>query len=134
MARSDADFTTGSTGSTRVARTALRVKPRPMLANLCQRTARHAVCAELPGIGKVAGKWSGRWESNPRLKLGKLGYYHYTTPATRSILVRAPGFVHPFSRSSLLIDRYGANRYCPGNESGVTTPRNPFCQSAQIPD
>jgi hypothetical protein len=32
----------------------------------------------LPG---VAGEWSGRWESNPRLKLGKLGYYHYTTPA-----------------------------------------------------
>ncbi len=29
-------------------------------------------------------KWSGRWESNPRLKLGKLGYYHYTTPASRS--------------------------------------------------
>ena len=28
-------------------------------------------------------KWSGRWESNPRLKLGKLGYYHYTTPACR---------------------------------------------------
>jgi hypothetical protein len=27
-------------------------------------------------------KWSGRWESNPRLKLGKLGYYHYTTPAS----------------------------------------------------
>jgi hypothetical protein len=27
--------------------------------------------------------WSGRWESNPRLKLGKLGYYHYTTPAYR---------------------------------------------------
>src|ERR1700723_295315 len=26
-------------------------------------------------------EWSGRWESNPRLKLGKLGYYHYTTPA-----------------------------------------------------
>ena len=32
-------------------------------------------------------KWSGRWESNPRLKLGKLGYYHYTTPALRPILV-----------------------------------------------
>ena len=32
-------------------------------------------------------KWSGRWESNPRLKLGKLGYYHYTTPAPISILV-----------------------------------------------
>ena len=33
-------------------------------------------------LGSV-GEWSGRWESNPRLKLGKLGYYHYTTPATR---------------------------------------------------
>ena len=32
-------------------------------------------------------KWSGRWESNPRLKLGKLGYYHYTTPALLPILV-----------------------------------------------
>jgi hypothetical protein len=39
-------------------------------------------------VGKTPGvinlcemKWSGRWESNPRLKLGKLGYYHYTTPA-----------------------------------------------------
>ena len=32
-------------------------------------------------------KWSGRWESNPRLKLGKLGYYHYTTPARGLILV-----------------------------------------------
>jgi hypothetical protein len=31
---------------------------------------------------RLAGKWSGRWESNPRLKLGKLGYYHYTTPAS----------------------------------------------------
>jgi hypothetical protein len=25
--------------------------------------------------------WSGRWESNPRPKLGKLLYYHCTTPA-----------------------------------------------------
>ena len=32
-------------------------------------------------------EWSGRWESNPRLKLGKLGYYHYTTPASKFILV-----------------------------------------------
>src|SRR6266404_7383378 len=30
----------------------------------------------------LAQEWSGRWESNPRLKLGKLGYYHYTTPAS----------------------------------------------------
>jgi hypothetical protein len=36
-------------------------------------------------------KWSGRWESNPRLKLGKLGYYHYTTPAWRQILVALQG-------------------------------------------
>jgi hypothetical protein len=33
-------------------------------------------------------KWSGRWESNPRLKLGKLGYYHYTTPASGSDSMR----------------------------------------------
>ena len=26
-------------------------------------------------------EWSGRWESNPHLKLGKLPYYHYTTAA-----------------------------------------------------
>jgi hypothetical protein len=38
-------------------------------------------------LASDSGKWSGRWESNPRLKLGKLGYYHYTTPATRPILV-----------------------------------------------
>jgi hypothetical protein len=42
-----------------------------------------ASCPELP---EVIFEWSGRWESNPRLKLGKLGYYHYTTPARRSIL------------------------------------------------
>src|SRR5882724_2623414 len=28
-----------------------------------------------------AGSWSGRWESNPRPKLGKLLYCHCTTPA-----------------------------------------------------
>jgi hypothetical protein len=33
-------------------------------------------------------EWSGRWESNPRLKLGKLGYYHYTTPASGSDSMR----------------------------------------------
>ena len=27
------------------------------------------------------GSWSGRWESNPRPKLGKLLYFHCTTPA-----------------------------------------------------
>jgi hypothetical protein len=31
-----------------------------------------------------ADLWSGRWESNPRPKLGKLLYCHCTTPAHRS--------------------------------------------------
>ena len=31
--------------------------------------------------------WSGRWESNPRPKLGKLLYCHYTTPARFSSLL-----------------------------------------------
>ena len=25
--------------------------------------------------------WSGRWESNPRIQLGRLVFYHWTTPA-----------------------------------------------------
>ena len=32
--------------------------------------------------------WSGRWESNPRHQLGKLRYYHYTTPAREPGIVR----------------------------------------------
>src|ERR1700722_14964426 len=32
--------------------------------------------------------WSGRWESNPRPKLGKLLYCHCTTPALRSLYLR----------------------------------------------
>src|ERR1700676_2759022 len=34
-----------------------------------------------------AGSWSGRWESNPRPKLGKLLYCHCTTPALLSSVV-----------------------------------------------
>ena len=30
---------------------------------------------------KLKGKWSGRGDSNPRLQLGKLSYYPYTTAA-----------------------------------------------------
>src|ERR1700751_3167686 len=33
------------------------------------------------------GIWSGRWESNPRPKLGKLLYCHCTTPAHSSSLL-----------------------------------------------
>ena len=31
--------------------------------------------------------WCGRGESNPALKLGKLTYYRYTTPAESFILL-----------------------------------------------
>ena len=34
----------------------------------------------LPGIC-YSGNWSGIRESNPRLDLGKVAYYHYTNPA-----------------------------------------------------
>src|ERR1700728_2101219 len=40
---------------------------------------------------RLAGEWGGRWESSTRLKLGKLGYYHYTTPAPATILVAFAG-------------------------------------------
>src|SRR5579863_6088095 len=36
------------------------------------------LCSRLPLSAADLVEWSGRWESNPRLKLGKLGYYHYT--------------------------------------------------------
>jgi hypothetical protein len=38
---------------------------------------------ELVARGKI--KWSGMRESNPRLDLGKVAYYHYTNPAEHSI-------------------------------------------------
>ena len=48
--------------------------------------------------------WSGRWESNPRHKLGKLGYYHYTTPAEVAILCA------PALRFNLLL-RHGGHSW-----------------------
>jgi hypothetical protein len=37
------------------------------------------------------GEWSGRWDSNPRLDLGKVPYYPYTTTARNTkILARRP--------------------------------------------
>jgi hypothetical protein len=32
-------------------------------------------------ISRNTAKWSGIRESNPRLDLGKVAYYHYTNPA-----------------------------------------------------
>ena len=41
-----------------------------------------SICAGITLAGQNAGReWSGRWESNPRPKLGKLLYCHCTTPA-----------------------------------------------------
>ena len=57
-------------------------------------------------------EWSGRWESNPRLKLGKLGYYHYTTPALQADSSRVPT-----GDANKLIDRCrhpAAEEFAPG--------------------
>jgi hypothetical protein len=47
--------------------------------------------------------WSGRWESNPRPKLGKLLYCHCTTPALVSILLI---IIHNRPRRSLSSYQY----------------------------
>ena len=40
--------------------------------------------------------WSGRWELNPRLNLGRVVYYHCTTPANSSFyLCYGTGVVKP---------------------------------------
>src|SRR5674476_414143 len=41
--------------------------------------------------GDFADFWSGRWESNPRPKLGKLLYCHCTTPALDLTLANLRG-------------------------------------------
>jgi hypothetical protein len=38
--------------------------------------------------------WCGRGESNPALKLGKLTYYRYTTPAGNYLYLAS----HPFAK------------------------------------
>src|ERR1700723_4460520 len=65
-------------------------------------------------------EWSGRWESNPRLKLGKLGYYHYTTPARAAILVAFGGIkqIHPTDsgkapRTDTLSSNFATSEQCP---------------------
>ena len=44
----------------------------------------YRLCIPSPGIydTSLPQIWSGRWESNPPLNLGKVAYYHYTTPAS----------------------------------------------------
>ena len=36
---------------------------------------------QLPGTSAFASVQSGWWESNPRIQLGRLVFYHWTTPA-----------------------------------------------------
>jgi hypothetical protein len=48
-----------------------RVQPRPELDSV------EVVSGFGPALPTASTKlWSGRWESNPRLKLGKLSFYH----------------------------------------------------------
>ena len=37
-------------------------------------------------------EWSGRWDSNPRLDLGKVPYYPYTTAAQINETLTRPRF------------------------------------------
>src|SRR5450759_5941877 len=62
-------------------------------------------------LGKFK-RWSGRWESNPRLKLGKLGYYHYTTPALRPILFGLSGVGKSVNQANEVLRRW-AMAPCP---------------------
>ncbi len=71
--------------------TRLRVKPEPVGQRLPTSRVTRGWKPSRLALASDGGKWSGRWESNPRLKLGKLGYYHYTTPAARLILVGITG-------------------------------------------
>src|SRR6266850_2915153 len=50
-----------------------------LLAQKCNLCLRYDLLPMCPG--RTQGLWSGRWESNPRPKLGKLLYCHCTTPA-----------------------------------------------------
>ena len=43
-------------------------------------------------------KWSGWWELNPRDQLGRLGFYHWTTPAVRQRLYTLPKFLSEVKR------------------------------------
>jgi hypothetical protein len=62
--------------------------------------------------GKKAGRWSGRGDSNPRLQLGKLPYYPYTTAALTFVFIAQPlrGNKRRASRSRAR-DRGGASHF-----------------------
>ena len=63
---------------------------------------------------EIQEKWSGRWDSNPRLDLGKVPYYPYTTTALEqenfitSFARRQDGIApHNYARVALEIDISG---------------------------
>lgn len=41
-------------------------------------------------------EWSGRWDSNPRLDLGKVPYYPYTTAARNTKTLARQPFIDKF--------------------------------------
>src|SRR6516165_10039685 len=59
--------------------------PRYLLPDSLENLPRRSYIARR--LRKCFRIWSGRWESNPRPKLGKLLYCHYTTPAALSNLL-----------------------------------------------
>ena len=61
-------------GCTRTAKTR---PPPPFSVISIKRRCKKAI----PQLCETCLNWSGRWESNPRPKLGKLLYCHCTTPA-----------------------------------------------------
>jgi hypothetical protein len=69
---------------------------RRAVNTLAEKIERHTVIELVPSAESVPSSlyvicllnlWSGRWESNPRPKLGKLLYCHCTTPAHSSSLL-----------------------------------------------
>ena len=64
-------------------------------------------------------KWSGRWESNPRLKLGKLGYYHYTTPAQVGFYAPHRGQRKSFGRAAPHHSKTHRAGGCRAGEAGI---------------
>jgi len=82
--------------------------------------------------GNFEENWSGRWESNPRPKLGKLLYCHCTTPAHLSswLIIQqlsnvayGPVIFHIFQNINFVAipDGKCSPDLCEGNLSGVSS-------------
>src|SRR6267143_3230510 len=69
-----------------------------LLAQKCNLCLRYDLSPMSPG--RTFRIWSGRWESNPRPKLGKLLYCHCTTPALMIKLANGRGGLQGLSRGA----------------------------------